>query len=214
MKGDILIIKDHHKNAAKEIVNIIHPEILNSKSKYIITVSGESGAGKSEVAESIAGQLKELGINSYIFQQDDFFIYPPKTNAAKRKEDINHVGIHEVKMDLLEEILIAIQNGVTRISKPLVIFDEDRIIEETVDLNDKKVIIVEGTYTTTLKHVNHHIFIDRNIYDTRRSRQERGREVQDEYLEKILLIEHDIISAQKALADIIVNKDYNVNIIK
>ena len=37
-------------------------------------------------------QAEEKGISTYVFQQDDFFIYPPKTNAKKREEDISWVG--------------------------------------------------------------------------------------------------------------------------
>jgi uridine kinase len=211
MKGDILIIKEHHRIAGAEIVEILLPRIKASPDHFFITVAGESGAGKSEVAAAIAESMEEKGIGTYIFQQDDFFIYPPKTNARKRKEDISWVGTQEVKLDLIDEILLAVRNGVTEIDKPLVIFDEDRITEEQIELEGTKVIIVEGTYTTLLLNADCHIFIDRNIHDTRESRKERAREAQDEYLEKILTIEHRIISANKDRADIIINKDFTIN---
>ncbi len=210
MKGDILIIKEHHKKAAMAVVDVVLPEIKAAQEHYFITVAGESGAGKSEIAAAIAEFLEEKGIHCYIFQQDDFFIYPPRTNAAKRIEDINWVGVQEVKLDLIEEMLVAIKNGVSEFEKPLVIFDEDRITEESINLENVKVIIVEGTYATMLKNVDCHVFIDRNIHDTRESRKERAREAQDEFLEKILAIEHKIISANKDKADIIINKDYSI----
>lgn len=210
MKGDILIIKEHHKKAARAVVDVVLPEIKAAQEHYFITVAGESGAGKSEIAAAIAEFLEEKDIRCYIFQQDDFFIYPPRTNAAKRIEDINWVGVQEVKLDLIEEMLVAIKNGVSEFEKPLVIFDEDRITEESINLENVKVIIVEGTYATMLKNVDCHVFIDRNIHDTRESRKERAREAQDEFLEKILAIEHKIISANKDKADIIINKDYSI----
>ncbi|MFO8129274.1 MAG: hypothetical protein R6T99_05155 [Bacteroidales bacterium] len=210
MKGDILIIKEHHRKAAAEITRIILPYVREATEHYIITVAGESGAGKSELAAAIAGKMEEEGIDSYIFQQDDFFIFPPKTNAQKRKENIGWVGMGEVKMDLLEEILNAIRNGIHVIDKPLVIFDEDSIREERIDLTGKKLIIVEGTYTTALENAGTRVFINRNAEDTRDARKERAREHQDEYLEKILSIEHGIISKHKSRADIIVHKDYSV----
>jgi hypothetical protein len=49
------------------------------------------------------------------------------------------------------------------------------------------------------------------MHDTRGSRKERAREAQDEFLEKILMIEHKIIASSKDMADIIINKDYSVN---
>lgn len=214
MKGDILIIKEHHMKAGEEIAGILLQNINATTGPFFITVAGESGAGKSEIAASIAESLEKQGIRSYIFQQDDFFIFPPKTNAAKRKEDIQWVGKQEVKLDLLDEIIKAIRNGVTEIEKPLVIFGEDKITEETVDLQSIKVFIIEGTYTTALKNADIHVFIDRDVNDTRESRKERAREDQDDFLEKILTIEHKIISAMKEKADILVNKDFSVKKIK
>ena len=210
MKGDILIIKDFHRKAAKEIAELILPDIKSADKPFIITIAGESGAGKSEIAASLAESLKAQGIPSYVFQQDDFFIFPPKTNAAKRKEDIEWVGMQEVKLDLLNEIIAAIHSGVTEIEKPMVIFDEERITEETIDLSGVKVIIAEGTYTTALKNADLHIFIDRDVNDTRASRKERAREAQDEFLEQILNIEHKIISEHKNKAGILINKDFSV----
>ena len=209
MRGDILIIDDNHRKAAAEVVKIIFSEIEKSKKKFVISVAGESGAGKSEIAASIAEVLEKKGLKCFIFQQDDYFVYPPKTNAKTREKDINWVGVKEVKLDLIDEELKMIGDGQTKIEKPLVIFEEDRIDKETVDLADADVIIVEGTYTTALKNIDQKVFIDRDLFDTKASRLKRNREKQDEYLEKILTIEHEIISAHKALADVIITKDYN-----
>ncbi len=210
MRGDILIIKEVHREAAKGVVDIIFQDISNSTDHYFLTVAGESGAGKSEIAAAIAEKVEEKGINTYVFQQDDFFIYPPKTNAKKREEDINWVGMNEVKLGLLDEIIIAIRSGVEEIEKPLVIFDDDKVIEEIINVKQKKLLIIEGTFTTALQNVDSRIFIDRNIHDTREDRKERRRGKQEEFLENVLAIEHDIISAQKTYADIIINKDYSV----
>ncbi len=208
MKGDILIINENHRKAAGEVVDIILNEIINTSGRYVISVAGESGAGKSEIAASIAEKLEENGVRGYIFAQDDYFVYPPKTNAETRVKDINWVGPGEVKLALLDEGIGEVLSGNNRITKPLVIFDEDRIDSETVDLEPYKVLIAEGTYTTLLNKVNRKVFIDRNYHDTKASRQERNRENQDEFLEKILKIEHEEISSHKYLADIIIKKDY------
>ena len=209
MRGDILIINENHRKAARKVVDIIFDKIKSKKGKYVISVAGESGAGKSEIAASIAEVLAEKEITNFIFQQDDYFVYPPKTNAKMRVKDIRHVGMSEVKLDLIDEELKMILDGNNKIEKPLVIFEEDRIDKETVDLENVKVIIVEGTYTTALKNIDQRVFIDRDLNDTRETRKKRNREKQDEFLEAILLIEHKIISPQKALSDIIITKDYN-----
>lgn len=209
MKGDVLIINEHHKQAAGEALDIIYTKIEEKDGKFIITVAGESGAGKSEIAASLAEHLEEKNIKTFIFQQDDYFHYPPKTNARRREQDISRVGTQEVNLDRLDNELQLLLEGENIIDKPLVYFEKDLIDRETVDLSGYKVIIAEGTYTTTLKSADIRIFIDRNIHDTRESRQQRAREKQDAYLEKILEIEHNIISKHKALADIIITRDYH-----
>ena len=214
MKGDVLIINDNHRKAARQCLPLILEEIKKSDNKYMLSVAGESGAGKSEIAASIAEELEKEGLKTYIFQQDDYFVFPPKTNAEKRKEDIKWVGTQEVKIDLLDSALDEIQQGKYEIEKPLVNFQEDKIGTETVSLGEYSVFIAEGTYTTLLNHLDCRIFIDRNYHDTKASRLERNREEQDDFLEKILMIEHEIISKHKSFADIIIGKDYQVKKVK
>ncbi len=208
MKGDILIIDNNHRKAAKQVIEIILNDIEKSENKYVITVAGESGAGKSEIAASIAEKLGEHNIKSFVFGQDDYFVYPPKTNARQREKDIAWVGTQEVKLDLLDQNLEAVLKGFYSLTKPLVDFDADIIGEEIVDLKNYKVLIAEGTYTTSLKNADCKVFIDRNKMDTIESRKKRAREAQDEFLDNILTIEHEIISKHKALADIVISKEF------
>lgn len=211
MKGDILIIDDNHRKAAKQVIEFILNDIENSENKYVITLAGESGAGKSEVAASIAEELEKFKIKSFVFGQDDYFKLPPKTNENKRKEDIAWVGMQEVKLDLIDQNLDAVLKGFYSLTKPLVDFDADEIGEEVVDLKNYKVLIAEGTYTTTLKNVDCRVFIDRNKMDTVESRKKRAREAQDEFLDSILTIEHEIISKHKDLADIVISKQWEAS---
>jgi uridine kinase len=214
MKGDILIIDDNHRKAAGQAVNLIIGKIKKHKGKFIITVAGESGAGKSEVAESISDILAKKGFKCFVFGQDDYFVYPPKTNENQRKKDINWVGMQEVKLDLLDQNLMAVVNGENQLTKPLVDFNANKIGEETVDLSDYEILIAEGTYTTSLKNADCKIFIDRNKMDTIESRKKRAREAQDEFLDRILTIEHEIISKHKDIADVIISKEWDAKLVE
>ncbi|MEE4255937.1 MAG: hypothetical protein V2I47_02775 [Bacteroidales bacterium] len=209
MEGDVLIINNYHRKAAKQVVALLLPELEKSGNKFFLSVAGESGAGKSEIAASIAAELEKAGRKTFIFQQDDYFVYPPKTNMNKREEDIGWVGMQEVKLSILDTEIEAIKSGEHEIEKPLVIFDEDRITTEVVDMSGYSVFIAEGTYTTALKNVDVRIFIDRDLKDTKKARAKRAREKQDEFLEQVLTIEHRIISAQKKDADIIITKGFD-----
>ncbi len=212
MKGDKLIIEEHHRRAAGRIAAILEPEIRQAAGRFIVTIAGESGSGKSETAAALSEALAGLGISSLILQQDDYFVYPPKTNERMRRENIEHVGVSEVRLDPLDANLADIRAGSETIDKPLVDFDADLITEEAIDLSGNRIsaVIVEGTYTTLLANVDRRIFIDRSYVDTRNARLRRAREAQDGFLEEVLEIEHNVMSSHKSLADIIVTRDYEV----
>ncbi|MCB0209728.1 MAG: hypothetical protein KDJ52_10375 [Anaerolineae bacterium] len=213
MKGDVIIIEDYHYTAALEIVDYLLPKIQAKQGRYTITVAGESGSGKSEMGQAIATVLNYKEILAGVFQQDDYFIYPPKTNHNTRLKDISWVGPQEVKLALLDEHLKAAWDGEEEVVKPLVIFAEDRIEEETMTLKGLNVLIAEGTYTSLLENVDARVFLTRNRLETMESRRKRGREPMDPFFEEVLEIEHDIISKHKARADVIVNNEFQVEFV-
>ena len=210
MIGDKLIIKDKHRRAAEQIVERILPALRSCPRAYIITIAGESGSGKSEAGQAIADALIRRGFKTLVFQQDDYFVHPPKTNDRTRRKDISWVGMQEVRLDLLDKHLAQARSGAQRIVKPLVVYEEDRIIEETVSLEGIAAVVAEGTYTTELENVDTRVFIDLTYLETLQSRLERAREAQDEFLETVLEIEHRIISAHRNRADYIIDKQYEV----
>ena len=213
MKGDKLVLLDYHKRAASEIVSRIIQDIRQKKTRYIITVAGESGSGKSETGKAIANELDKSSIKSVLLGQDDYFVLPPKSNDLKRREDPEWLGPHvEVKLDVLEQNLMDAIQGKKEISKPLVDYDSNTIEDETINLDGIKVLIAEGTYTSLLKHVDARIFISRNWLYTleHRQKRKRGDEVGDPFIEQVLSIEHKIIAGHKQLADILITKDYGV----
>lgn len=216
MKGDKLVLQDYHRRAATEIVSHLIQDITKKKTRYIITVAGESGSGKSETGKAIADELEKFGITSVLLGQDDYFVLPPRSNDAKRREDPEWLGPHiEVKLDVLEQNLVSAILGEKEIIKPLVDYDSNTIEDEIIHLDGIKVLIAEGTYTSLLKHVDTRIFISRNWLDTleHRQKRKRGNEVGDPFIEQVLSTEHKIIAGHKQLADILITKDFGVNFI-
>lgn len=213
MKGDIVIVEEHHRSAARIIVDRLEPDIRAGSRPYTITVAGESGSGKSETGKAIADECASRGLGAYVFQQDDYFRLPPKTNDRKRREDISWVGIGEVRLDLLDEHLAAARDRSSEVVKPLVDYDADSIGEETVDLSGVDVAIAEGTYTTLLHHADCRVFIARTRLDTLESRKKRGREPIEPFLERVLEIEHRIIAPHRDKADVIISADYEVSFV-
>ena len=213
MIGDHIKIEERHLIPAIKIVEKIKGNILAAE-KYAITVGGESGSGKSTLAYAVRNVLENENIGCYIFHMDDYFRLPPATNHEARLEDINWVGTGEVRLDLLQGHIDAFKSNEHSIEKPLVHYKANNILSENVNFVDNKVVIAEGTFTTLLKNIDTKIFMLRNYIDTRENRIKRARDPIIPFNEKVLKIEHEIISQHKKMADILVDKNYKVKIIK
>jgi len=210
MRGDKVVIESHHRRAAETLAELLLPRTAAATRRLVISIGGESGSGKSELARALADAFDRRGFRSVVLQQDDYFVYPPKTNALKRREETGWVGPGEVRLDRLDEDLNALRSGIDSIRKPLVFYDEDRIGQETLDASGARVAIVEGTYVTLLANVDARVFIERTFRETRDARILRAREAQDAFLEHVLQIEHEIIAPHRRLADVAIGADFSV----
>ena len=210
MIGDIIHIKPHHLPPAREIVKLIEADLKKTNSLFIITVGGESGSGKSTLSLAIEKVLKEQDYNCFIFHKDDYFVLPPKNNHNQRLADIRHVGPEEVNLHLLQQHLDMAKKGTKKLKKPLVHYRENKIRQVIVELDDMDIVIAEGSYVTSLERIDCKIFMQRNYRDTFENRVKRARDPIIPFNEEVLEIEHDIIKNHKKLADILVDKNYNI----
>jgi uridine kinase len=204
--GDKLIIEKHHTDRAAEICTLLGDRIQDGK--FVITVGGESGSGKSELASEIARLLTERGLKAGILQQDDYFVFPPQTNHEMRRRNRAQVGPYEVKLDFLDSNLRSFKRDENPIYKPLVIYEEDRIASEEMDISELKVLIAEGTYTSLLRFADFRVFIDRDYHQTLEARKRRARDKFEPFMADVLEREHQIISQHKALADVVIPADF------
>lgn len=208
MLGDELLIKEEHTDRAREICDVLD-ENYNNFDKLVVTVAGESGSGKSEVASEIARLRTDRGRKTGVLQQDDYFVFPPKTNHEMRRKNIDQVGLYEVKLDFLDSNLRSFKRNHSTIYKPLVDYDEDSIGTEVKEVGDLQTLVAEGTYTSTLKFADCRVFIDRDYHQTYENRVERGRDKFEPFVEDVLEREHKIISNHRRRADVIITTDYS-----
>jgi uridine kinase len=214
MEGDKLLIKPGHTVTATKVLEVISPDIERSD-KYTISVGGESGAGKSEVASELARLLEERGQPTGILQMDDYFIFPARTTHRMRVNNLEQVGMYEARLDFMQCNLRSFERGDPDIYKPLSIYEEDRLTTEVKQVGHLKVLIAEGTYTTALDFIDCHVFIDRSYRDTRIDRETRARDILDDTMAKILAREHEIVREHRKLAEIVINKDFtNIEVIR
>lgn len=213
MRGDIILVGDEHRAAAAAIVDRLIDEIQTSERRFTMTVAGESGSGKSEMGRALADELGERGIEAAVLQQDDYYVLPPRFNDAARRANVAWIGTTEVRLDLLDEHLQAAQEGADEVVKPLIVYEDNRIDEETVSLAGVEVVIAEGVYTSLCDHVDRRVFIARNRLETMEHRMKRGREEFDPFIEDVLVTEHEIISKHRELADVVISKEYDVEFV-
>ena len=210
MIGDKLVIKDYHRKGAE----LVHAYIASTQPQipFALTVSGESGSGKSEIAHCIK-ELLEAGQKTVtILGQDDYFRLPPHSNHQQRKSDLSWVGPREVQLDLMDYHISKLLDpqGLV-VVKPLVHFEENIISTEAVQ-GPFDVVIAEGTYTALLAKPLVKAFINRDFRETKKDRLARNRDQalengQDQaltFLEEVLTIEHEEIRKHKELASLII----------
>ncbi len=191
--------------------NVIHKLALNTNNKYAISISGESGCGKTTLAKSIHKQLESTGWKVLVLHQDEYFKLPPKQNHDARLVDLNHIGPQEVRLPLLNEHIVNIKAGEHNfLNVPRMDWDSDTEQIKQLDIKNVDLIIVEGTYTSLLKNVDKRIFIDTNYQATRQNRVNRNRETVTEFIERVLQKESEIIQKHKELADLVLDQNLNI----
>ena len=185
--------------------------IQQANSKLCISVGGESGCGKTSLAYALKIDIEKVtGRRGYLFHGDDYFKLPPTDNHNKRLESIENVGEKEVDLDLLNKHILEFKKG-NSLVKPLVIYDENIIVTERINTSDFDFSIVEGTYVSLLNSSDYKLFLKTTYIDTHNFRMERARDVMDEFNEKVLEIEHQIIKPHYKLADVIIDKDLRIS---
>jgi uridine kinase len=211
MRGDSIVLEEHHRKAASGITALLLPVLDALSERHTVSIAGQSGSGKTETAVALSEALAGHHIACAILHQDDYFVHPPKTNDRTRRNDIDWVGPQEVRLDLMDEHAGAFLGGEREIAKPLVDYESDTITSERMTFGDARVLIAEGTYTTLLKHCKTHVFIDRTYLETRKHREKRMRDASelDSFIDRVLEIEHGIISSHKPRAQIIIDTHYN-----
>lgn len=211
MIGDVIELQEKHLHTAENIYKIIEQKLtLHGGHKWAVGICGESGSGKSVTAFALQKVMEHNGVRSRVLQMDDYFTLPPKNNHENRQKSLDNVGTHEVQLHRIQENLRQFKAGKISIEKPLVDYHANSISKETIKTDDIEILIIEGTYILDIDDFDFSIFIDRNYKDTHENRMKRNRDEQSDFIEKVLDIEHQIISRLKDKANLILDKNYQI----
>jgi uridine kinase len=189
MLGDVLIIKDIHKEAARTIKKRIIADLEKKKRRYryIVGISGESGSGKSELAHTLGTFLKEDRIRVKVIHADDYY----KDWIKIKKTIRDYKEEQECIMPCIDMIPEQVDKLITDFAK--------------IDL-----LVIDGLYAIKTEGLDLRVFIDLTYQETKISQIERLKETYNKERMKVLEREHINVKSLKPLADLIVNKSYKV----
>lgn len=206
MIGDNITIQAKYLETAAQLL----PHLPPSDARICVAIGGESGSGKTVTALALKQLLDEKGRYATVLHQDDYFKLPPQTNHQARVANMAHIGVQEVDMLALQQAIDGFLMGSNRLIKPLIDYQANTILEETIALETTKILLLEGTYSMLLDNIALKIFIARNYHDTYQQRMARGRDEASAFIEAVLAIEHRLISPLYANADLIIQRDYSI----
>jgi uridine kinase len=215
MLGDVLLINDLHKAAAQSLLEYVTTDrdkklSQNPDYKYIIAISGESGAGKSELSHSLGLLLKALNIRVKVIHADNYYNVPPLLRKEWRlSQGLNVIGPNEYDWDLLHKNIREFKEDmIARI--PCIDIIPEQVDELVTDFQKINLLIIDGLYAIKVNEVDLRIFIELTYKETKMMQLMRGKEDVDEFRTRILEREHMGVLALKPLANLLVNKNYDV----
>ncbi|MFM8596966.1 MAG: uridine kinase [Flavobacteriales bacterium] len=199
-------------DAAQELLKSF--DLFDRPNKVVVAIAGESGSGKTHMATALQEALETNAISTSILHMDDFFYLPPASNHAQRLNDITHVGPQEVNLELLNSLIADFKSNENHFTVPTVDYYANSISQSNLELGSVQVLIIEGTYSFFLQNSDFHLFMSRDFTQTTKLRlaRNRGNEAQDEFVERVLKIEHEIIEKQASKADAFIDYDFKLQL--
>jgi len=212
MLGDVLLIKDIHKEAARTIKKRIIADLEKRKRRYryIVGISGESGSGKSELAHTLGTFLKEDRIRVKVIHTDDYYKIQPLLRAEwRRTKGFDKIGINEYDWFKIRKTIRDFKEG-QECMMPCIDIIPEQVDKLITDFEKIDLLVIDGLYAIKTNGLDLRVFIDLTYQETKISQIERLKETYNKERMEVLEREHINVKSLKPLADLIVNKSYQV----
>jgi uridine kinase len=215
MLGDVLLINDLHKAAAESIMKRVlegkrNKEKTDPEYKYVVAISGESGAGKSELSHSLALQLKASGIRVKVLHTDNYYHVPPLLRREWRmNQGIESVGMGEYDWNLVNRNIREFKEN-KNACIPCIDIIPDQIDKLITDFKKIHLLVIDGLYAINAEEVDLRVFIELTYHETKMSQLMRGKEPSDDFRLQILEREHINVQSLRPKADLLVDRNYDV----
>ena len=208
MLGDVLLIEEKHTQAAEAIVERVN---TIESDKIVIAVGGESGSGKSELGHEIARLLKVQRTPAKIMHIDNYYKTSPQDRNPWRQEyGVESIGYTEYDWETINRNLAEFRKDADDVTMPCIdlLTDQEDLLKTS--FKGLRYMVIEGLYAVQAE-ADLRVFIDLTYHETKKAQRVRGKEKVDEWRMAVLEREHQVVLALRPLADLIVDKNYQVS---
>ena len=205
MLGDVLLITDNHKKAAKQLIS--HLDQL-SGNKIVLAIGGESGSGKTEIAHEVARILKSRNTPAKVMHIDNYYLTSPTERTTWRKEHgLESIGFTEYDWKGINRNINEFREDAEQVTMPCIDLLTDQEDLLSTSFKGLKYLVIEGLYAIQAE-ADLKVLIDLTYHETKKAQFERGKEEPNEYRWQVLQREHEVIQSIRSRADLLVSKDY------
>ncbi|MEZ5071404.1 MAG: hypothetical protein R2751_10640 [Bacteroidales bacterium] len=212
MLGDVLLINDMHKDAAQSIFHHVM-ENLERKAdryRYIVAISGESGSGKSELAHALGKALKQEHIRVKVIHTDNYYrIQPLLREEWRRNKGFDKIGIDEYDWTKINKTIRDFKEE-QECMIPCIDLIPEQVDKLITDFSKIDLLIIDGLYAIKAQDVDLRVYIDLTFHETKINQIIRMKEAMSDFRMGILEHEHQAVLSLKPMADLIVDKSYQV----
>ncbi len=206
MLNDLITITPQHESSARAIFSkVLERRKLLTKDKMIITITGEVGSGKSTISNVLGRLLKDEGIRAKIIDLDDFYKIPPLQRREWRvKNGLESIGYDEYDWDVLNSNIAAFMKDKSA-TMPCVDLITSYVDELKTNYKGVDVLIINGLYALKIKEADLKVFVEYTYHETREAQLYGGKEKMDDYRQKVLQREHEVVTSMKNHAEFFVD---------
>jgi len=212
MLGDILLINDMHKEAAKAICEKVMQDLdkREDRYRYIVGISGESGSGKSELSHALGKALKEYHIRVKVVHTDNYYnIQPLLREEWRRNKGFDMIGLDEYDWVKIKKTIRDYKEA-QECMMPCVDLIPEQVDRLLVDFEKIDFLIVDGLYAINAPDIDLRIFIDLTYHETKINQIIRMKEAMTDFRLNILEREHQSVRTLRPMADLIIDKSYTL----
>ncbi len=206
MQNQIITITDKHRAAAQLIFDRV---ILEQTPKYIVTVTGEVGTGKSTISYLLAKLLKDYGSRVKIMDLDNYYKVPPIDRKEwRQKHGLQHVGSDEYDWNKIYKNIEDFKQSKVA-TMPLVDLLTDYVDTLTTDFSGVDLLIIKGLYSIKCKESKLRVFIELSYKEAMEQNIFESTEKTDDYRIEILKKEQEVVQNLKKEANFFI--DFNTS---